>query len=137
MIGVRKDIALSCGKIAVQVAHAAVECAFALRASDSSLLRKWRAEGGKKVVVWVEDIEEIHGLELAAQRMGITAEIIRDAGATEVPPGTITCIGLGPAQEEMIDQLTRDLPLLTDKGLLKPKGDVEADEESDQGSRNR
>jgi PTH2 family peptidyl-tRNA hydrolase len=31
---------------------------------------------------------------------------------TEVPPGTITALGLGPAQSEDLDKITGDLSLL-------------------------
>jgi len=35
-----------------------------------------------------------------------------DAGHTEIPSGTKTVLGLGPAPNNLIDQVTGDLPLL-------------------------
>ena len=44
-------------------------------------------------------------------KLNIIAEIITDAGHTEVPPGTVTCIGIGPAEEHVIDAVTGKLQL--------------------------
>ena len=60
----------------------------------------------------IKGLEEIYQLERRANDIGIVAEIVQDAGLTEIPPGTITCIGLGPAEEEKIDRLTGKMPLL-------------------------
>ncbi|TMI59245.1 hypothetical protein E6H18_00155 [Candidatus Bathyarchaeota archaeon] len=40
------------------------------------------------------------------------AELVRDRGLTQVPPGTITCLGLGPAPADLLDSLTGNLTLL-------------------------
>ena len=37
---------------------------------------------------------------------------IADAGRTEVMPGTITCMGIGPDKEEKIDKVTGKLKML-------------------------
>ena len=47
-----------------------------------------------------------------AKRRGLPSFLVRDAGLTELEPGTVTCLGIGPEREEEIDRITGDLPLL-------------------------
>jgi len=102
VIVTRKDLGLSPGKLAAQVAHAAVSC----------VLSTWQNEGAKKAVVKVECLDDFFPLKEKAERLEIAAIIIEDAGHTEIPSGTKTVLGLGPAPNNLIDQVTGDLPLL-------------------------
>ncbi len=57
---------------------------------------------------------QLFELKTIAERAGIPpASIIQDAGMTEIPPGTVTALGLGPpARSEDLDRITGDLSLL-------------------------
>ena len=112
VIIVREDLKLSRGKTAVQVAHAAVSCALSAKKRHPLVFRKWFGEGQKKVVVRVGNLRELHELKTQAEAMGISAALISDAGLTEVEPGTVTCLGVGPEKIDIIDRITGDLPLL-------------------------
>ncbi|MCX6693147.1 MAG: peptidyl-tRNA hydrolase Pth2 [Methanomicrobiales archaeon] len=106
---VRTDIKMSCGKTSVQVAHAAV---MAYERAESSARKSWYAEGQKKVVLKVAGERPLYELREIAERAGIAAAIVQDAGLTEVPPGTVTALGLGPAKNEDLDRITGGLSLL-------------------------
>lgn len=109
VIVVNQSLKLPKGKLAAQVAHAAV-AAFVLAEEDARV--HWLEEGMPKVVLQAADEAELaHLLELAVQA-GIPAELIEDAGRTVVPAGTVTCLGLGPAPDDEIDHLTGELKLL-------------------------
>lgn len=112
-IVLRADLPISCGKAAAQAGHAAVECT--IKALDSAKWRKWAEqwleEGQKKIVLAANSQEEILELEAKAKSLGLPAEIIRDAGLTEVPPGTITALCVGPAPDELVDAVTGRLKL--------------------------
>jgi PTH2 family peptidyl-tRNA hydrolase len=112
VIVTRADLALSVGKLAVQVAHAAVECALLTKRNKSEWLSKWQREGAKKVVVKVDRLEEYYSLKEKAEKLGICVALITDAGHTEIPEGTQTVLGIGPAPSNLLDLVTGQLPLL-------------------------
>lgn len=112
VIAVRKDLDLGKGKIGSQVAHAAVSCALYAEKHDKKAFSEWMRQGQRKVVVRVDSLDEIYALKSRAESLGITHSLITDAGKTQVDPETVTCIGLGPAEEEVLDQLTGSFSLL-------------------------
>ena len=111
VIVTRKDLFLTPGKFAAQVAHAAVECALETKKKNSKWFTKWMNEGAKKAVVKTETIEDFYLLETKARKLSIYTTIITDAGHTEIPAGTKTVLGIGPAPSNLIDQVTGELSL--------------------------
>ena len=112
VIVTRKDLNLSPGKLAAQVAHAAVACALSTKKNNSNWFNKWQNEGAKKAVVKADTEKDFFLLKEKAENLKISANIIEDAGHTEIPAGTKTVLGIGPAPANIIDQVTGDLPLL-------------------------
>ena len=112
VIVTRADLALSAGKLAAQVSHAAVTCTLLTKKNKPVWFAKWQREGAKKVVVKVETLEEFFPLKEKAKMLGISANIVNDAGHTEIPEGTQTVLGIGPAPSNLINQVTGALPLL-------------------------
>ncbi|HDN65980.1 MAG TPA: peptidyl-tRNA hydrolase [Methanosarcinales archaeon] len=106
---VREDLKLSRGKLAVQVAHAAVSAA---EQADSSARRAWKDGGQKKIVLQVKDLSEMYGLKMDAEAAGLPASLITDAGLTEIPPGTVTALGIGPGMSDKLDAVTGELRLV-------------------------
>ena len=112
VIAVRKDLKLSTGKMAAQVAHAAVNCAFASKRKKADWFNTWYDEGQKKVVVKVSSLDELLRLKVQAEDAGLVTSLITDAGMTELPPHTTTCLGIGPAPDSVIDKVTGHLGLM-------------------------
>jgi PTH2 family peptidyl-tRNA hydrolase len=112
VIVTRKDLNLSAGKLAAQVAHAAVACALETKKYNSKWFSKWQNEGGKKAVVKVDCEKDFYPLKDKAEELGIVTNLVVDAGHTEIPTGTKTVLGIGPAPDNIIDRVTGDLPLL-------------------------
>ena len=112
VILVRKDLDMGKGKIAAQVAHAAVECALYAYRKKREIFDRWYSEGQRKVVLKVSDEGELLRYHTIARAHGLITALIKDAGHTQLPPGTITCLGIGPDEEDRIDQITGGLPLL-------------------------
>ena len=107
----RTDLGISKGKMAAQVAHAAVNCSLQSKKSDSSNFKKWYSDGQKKVVVKIANESSLRQLQQHARDIGLINSLITDAGLTEVPPGTVTCLGIGPATETKINEVTGKLSL--------------------------
>ncbi len=112
VIAVRTDLNMSRGKIAVQVAHGSVSAAEQARVNKQAIWRAWLREGQKKVAVKVTSEEELLELRRMAVNHSLPHALIRDAGMTELPPGTLTVIGIGPAKTDVIDEVTGELKLL-------------------------
>lgn len=47
-----------------------------------------------------------------AASLGLITAMVRDAGRTQVVPGTKTVLGVGPGPVDLIDQCTNNLKLL-------------------------
>jgi peptidyl-tRNA hydrolase, PTH2 family len=107
---VRTDLDMGRGKIAAQVAHAAVTAALTSSGTDEFVT--WLREGQPKVVLKVPDERGLEDIVEQAHEAGLPVELVRDAGRTQVTAGTLTCCAVGPADAERIDAVTAELSLL-------------------------
>ncbi|RLE90908.1 MAG: peptidyl-tRNA hydrolase [Thermoprotei archaeon] len=112
VIVVRRDLKIGKGKLAVQVAHASVSAALEAQKKFQSWFNEWLEQGQKKVVVKVENEEALLEIYSQAIRLGLPCSLVRDAGLTQLPPGTPTAVGIGPAPAEIVDKVTGKLKLL-------------------------
>jgi peptidyl-tRNA hydrolase, PTH2 family len=108
----RGELRLTAGKAAVQAAHAAVMLVLRAEQKDAARLQAWLAQGQKKIAVVVPSLADLERIDREARSKGIPSVWVEDAGFTEVPPGTRTCLGLGPALSGDVDAITGGLPLL-------------------------
>jgi peptidyl-tRNA hydrolase, PTH2 family len=106
---VRKDLKMGTGKIAAQVAHASLA---AMRKAGRRDVEEWESEGCKKVVLKVKDMGELESVLSKLRSAKIPNAVIRDAGLTQIEPGEVTCVGVGPIEESKLDAVTRELKLL-------------------------
>ncbi len=111
-IVVRTDLKMGKGKLAAQVAHASL--AAAEQASDKrrAWYEGWKEGGQAKVVLKVQSESELQELFKKAKSSNLPASVIHDRGLTQVEPGTVTCVGIGPGPDEEIDGITGKLKLL-------------------------
>ena len=106
---VNAALGLPPGKLAAQVAHAAVG---ALLRTGREAQIAWFEAGMPKIVVQCASDEALKGLAAKAEAAGLPALLVRDAGRTVVEPGTATCLGIGPAAPKDIDAITGALALV-------------------------
>ncbi len=92
---INSDLKISKGKIAAQVSHVAME------------LSQEYNEVGKAVILKASE-EKLKSL--ISNRDLFPVFIIQDAGLTEVPKGSLTCIGF--KETDISEKFTKDLKLV-------------------------
>ncbi len=109
VIVVNGALALPPGKMAAQVAHAAVG---AFLMSPQERQAQWLRAGMPKIVLRCDGAEALLAILAQAEAAGLPALLIRDAGRTVVQAGAPTCVGIGPDLAESIDPVTGDVRLI-------------------------
>lgn len=104
----RTDIGMGEGKLAAQVAHASLS---AYEDASRKAQKEWKGEGQKKVVLKASGEDQLFSLAEKARAEGLPHAIIRDAGHTQLEPGTATTLAVGPARDDLVDRVTGDLSL--------------------------
>jgi PTH2 family peptidyl-tRNA hydrolase len=106
---VNEELPLPRGKLAAQVAHASIA---AFLSASNEQRQEWLQNGMPKIVLKCSSEEALIELHGNAETNALPAYLVRDAGRTVVSEGTITCLGIGPADSAEIDKVTGDLKLL-------------------------
>lgn len=109
VIILRSDIKMSTGKKCVQCSHASLG---AYKKGNKEIIKRWEFEGQKKVVLKVNSEEEILEFFKRVKKEKIPCFLVEDAGLTELEPGTITALCIGPEEEEKLNKITGNLKLL-------------------------
>lgn len=110
VIVVREDLGLSPGKLAAQSCHAALG-AYREGLNDPHTLAVWEEQGEPTIVLSCPSLGDLEQLQTNAEMAGLPVSRVKDAGRTEVEPGTVTVIAIGPAPVSRIDPVTGCLPL--------------------------
>src|SRR3989344_7023940 len=97
-IVVRTDLDMGKGKSISQASHASIAALRLVKEEDAD---EWESEGMKKVVLKVSSKEALIKVFDEAKRAGLPAAIIKDAGRTQIEPGSPTAVGIGPADDEI------------------------------------
>jgi len=112
VIVVRADLGMSIGKTSAQAAHASVSALEKCRKHNPGWARQWLQSEQRKIVLRADSLRELKVLETRAGGLGLPVAMVKDMGLTEVPPGTLTALAIGPAPSDKVDRVTGSLPLL-------------------------
>lgn len=109
VIILRKDLGLRKGKMIAQGCHASRGAA---KLADEQNVSNWERKGETKIVVGINGEENLLDLYKEMNSAGLPTKLVRDHGHTEIEEGTMTAVGVGPSQNEKIDEFTSNLSLL-------------------------
>lgn len=106
--------------MAAQCGHATLACYKSLlrestkapNGPQSRVLKMWERHGQPKIAVQTKSQDEMMELMGKARSLGVTAEVIADAGRTQIDAGSLTVLGVGPAPKSLVDSITGHLKLL-------------------------
>lgn len=108
-IVLRSDLGMGKGKFVAQGSHASLE---AYLLASESVQDAWRRDGMMKVALKVESQVQLMDVWVHAYAAGLPCAIIADAGRTQIPAGSLTAVGIGPAEPDRIDAVVGELKLL-------------------------
>lgn len=129
VIAVRKDLDMTYGKIAAQVAHAAIKVFFDRMSLDlvsdnfklyrakiehiTEPMKNWMIDSFTKVVVWINSEDELWELLKKAHSLKIPYAVMIDGGIPKIGDKKApTCIAIGPDYSDEIDKVTGKLELV-------------------------
>lgn len=112
VIVIRRDLKMGTGKTAVQAAHASVLGVERVKSERRRWFDEWYDGGQAKIAVKVKSLDELMKVKKHAEDLDLPIVQVDDRGLTQLPPGTTTCIAIGPAPTELVDKVTKDLKLL-------------------------
>ena len=105
----RVDLQLSAGKLAVHCAHAAIGSLKQAKKTHSRMVQRWQETSSRKICLSVDDEEDLMYFLGLVKEASLPYSLVQDAGLTEVAPGTVTVLGVGPAPRHTMDYLFSEL----------------------------
>jgi PTH2 family peptidyl-tRNA hydrolase len=112
IILIRTDLKMSTGKKCAQACHASVTASDLAKKHNQRVWKNWKNYGQKKVILKVSNMEDLNRIYAKVIKHKIPCFLVKDAGLTQLEPGTTTALGIGPASSAEIDKITGDLLLL-------------------------
>ena len=112
VILIRTDLKMGTGKKCAQSCHASISAADLVRTTNKAVWKNWKNTGQKKVVLKVNGMEVLSDIVIQLEKNNLTYFLVKDAGLTQLTPGTTTALGIGPTLSKYIDKITGDLKLL-------------------------
>lgn len=107
---IRTDLKMGKGKVAAQCAHAAV-AAYKSARRHPKILQAWEECGQPKITLKVDGETALKEIAKQAKSVGLLANIVQDAGHTQVPAGSRTVCAVGPGPAPLVDKVTGHLKL--------------------------
>jgi PTH2 family peptidyl-tRNA hydrolase len=92
------------GKIAAQCCHATLAAYKAVQRRQPAVLDAWENHGQPKITLKVNGEVELLELKRSAEQHGLSAQLIQDAGRTQIAPGSRTVLAIGPGKTARVSK---------------------------------
>ncbi len=112
VILIRTDLKMGTGKKCAQSCHASVSASDLVRIKNKVIWKNWKNTGQKKVVLKVMGMDDLNEIVVKLEKKNIPYFLVKDAGLTQLSPGTTTALGIGPVLSRELDEITGNLKLL-------------------------
>jgi PTH2 family peptidyl-tRNA hydrolase len=112
VILIRTDLKMGTGKKCAQSCHASVSTSDLVRIKNKVIWKNRKNTGQKKVVLKVMGMDDLNDIVVKLEKKNIPYFLVKDAGLTQLSPGTTTALGIGPALSRELDEITGNLKLL-------------------------
>lgn len=66
------------------------------------MLKRWERLGQAKVALKIDSEDDMLMLQAQAISLGLCAQVIHDAGRTQIASGSATVLGIGPAPKSTL-----------------------------------
>lgn len=108
---VNKGLGMSPGKVAAQVAHAALNAYVMSAGAEPEQTAAWMRDSQTKIVLEADDAEHINRIMLELASLKISSSDIHDQGRTEIPRGSLTALGITIVPKYLLAMTLGDLSL--------------------------
>lgn len=111
---VNTTLQMGVGKVAAQVAHAALNLYRKMLAQPvrfEPALLQWNEMGETKIVLRGDSVDQLRIVQEKANTLGLPTALIRDAGRTQIPSGSTTVVGVFGNRDDL-RKITGHLKLL-------------------------
>jgi PTH2 family peptidyl-tRNA hydrolase len=80
--------------------------------APKEILERSNTDGQTKIALEARSFAELDSLKQRCHALGLTHVLISHAGRTELAPGTVTTLAVGPAEDQLVRKVTGSVPLL-------------------------
>ena len=95
-IFLRKDLKLGKGKSGAQISHGAISLLHQPLFKSSFHVEYMQRDKKEILIYSVKDLKDIRDIEKLCIGLKVNYSTISDAGHTQIEPGTVTCVAVGP-----------------------------------------
>ena len=109
---VNNDLSMGKGKIIAQCCHGVCDVIRRFATQKDEIYRSWLKDGQKKIVIKATQKQLIALLNEFTNNTNVWCHGVYDAGLTQIPENSLTCVVFRPLANNQIPEIIKSLKLL-------------------------